>query len=377
MRIVATGIGLVTGLGGDCQTNWNHLLEGKSGIGGANFNSAAVLWNPAEKFYGLPKVEGFLKKAVDEALADAFLSLPLRDCGMVVGSSRGYQAEFEFVKNQVKNLDKVQVKNHNWLNLFSLSGAIAAYIETKNQVLAPMAACATANWAIFQACNLIRHGFCDLVIAAASDSAITPLTLAGFQKLGVLAKTGLYPFSREREGMLLGEGAAVLILESQESAEKRSAKIYGEILGVGITNDAFHPTNFSPKDDQKIIGINSCLGQSGLLVPDIDFISAHGTGTRSNDSMESALIQKIFKHNPRIIATKGATGHALGATGMMEAAFCLLALHHQILPPCVGMRTPDFDLNFVRETTKASVKTALSFSFGFGGQNSVVAFGKF
>jgi len=369
LQVVITGIGLVTSLGSDRQTTWSRLLAGESGIKRVDaFSLASVFWHPTlwhstEEFYNLPKVEGFLKKAVNEAVGDANLTLPLPDCGLVIGSSRGYQAEYEHLVNPT-----------NWLNLLSLSGAIAAYIQTKNTVLSSMAACATGNWTIFQAYELIQQGRCNVAIAGASDAVLTPLTIAGFQKLGAMAKTGLYPFSLEREGMVLGEGAAVLVLESLTSAQSRKAKIYGQILGCGITNDAFHLTNFDPEHPQGAIAINDCLKRSGLLAQDVDFISTHGTGTTINDAMEARLIQKIFTHSPYISATKGATGHALGATGMMEAAFCLLALHERVFPPCVGMRSPAFDLNFVKDSCRKSIQTALNLSFGFGGQNTAICF---
>jgi len=364
LQVVVTGIGLVTSLGENCQTTWNALLAGNSGIKLGNPPLASLIWEPLE-FYHLPKVEGLLKKAVNEAVADAHLTTPLPDCGVVIGSSRGYQAEFER-----------QLGSH-WLNLLSLSGAIASYIQTKNTVLSPMAACATANWTIFQAYELIQQGHCEMAIAGAADSALTPLTIAGFQKLGAMAKTGLYPFSHEREGMILGEGAAVLILESLASAQRRkAAKVYGQILGCGITNDAYHLTNFDPIHLQGAIAINTCLERSGLSSSDIDYISTHGTGTIINDAMEANLIEKIFPHAPFISATKGATGHALGATGMMESAFCLLALSNGLLPPCAGLRSPAFELNFVRSSVSSSIKTALNLSFGFGGQNSAIAFAR-
>ncbi|AFY75112.1 3-oxoacyl-(acyl-carrier-protein) synthase [Synechococcus sp. PCC 7502] len=378
MQVVVTGIGLVTSIGGDRQSTWKALLAGDSGIryGNSNLPLAIVPWDNSDYFYNLPKVEGFLKKAVTEAIADANLKFPLSECGLVIGSSRGYQAQLE--QWHSLNIAKNHTKNNKapWLNLLSLSGAIAAYIQTQNLVLSPMAACATGNWTIFQAYELIKQGKCEVAIAGASDSALTPLTIAGFQKLGAMAKIGLYPFSVEREGMVLGEGAAVLVLESLTSAQARHVKIYGQILGCGISNDGYHLTNFDPAHPQGEIAINACLERSGLLAKDIDYISTHGTGTIINDGMEAKLIQKLFPHRPYISATKGATGHALGATGIMEAAFCLLALQNQILSSCIGMRSPAFDLNFVRSANTSSIKTALNLSFGFGGQNAVVAFKK-
>jgi 3-oxoacyl-[acyl-carrier-protein] synthase II len=240
-----------------------------------------------------------------------------------------------------------------------------------------MAACATANWAIAQACELIRSGQCDLAIAGATDAAITPLTIAGFEKIGVLTKTGVYPFSREREGFALGEGAAALVLESLESAKRRGSHIYGRVLGWGITNDAYHATSPNPDNQMAKIAIKDCLMRSQINAADIGYINVHGTATQMNDAREAELITQFFP-DAIISATKGATGHTLGATGMIEAAFCLLSLRDRILPPCVGMQTPAFDLNFIQQATQSpDLKYALNFSFGFGGQNAIVAFGRF
>ena len=357
-----TGIGLVTSLGGDRPSTWQNLLLNQSGIRLEANN--VPLARVQQEFYGTPRVEACLSAAVKEAIADAQLNLPLPDCGLVIGTSRGYQAELEIRSGK------------NWLGLLSLGAAIAKLIQTQNTVLAPMAACATGNWAIFQAIDLIKSGQCDLAIAGAADAALTPLTLAGFAQLGVMAHKGLYPFSQERQGMVLGEGAAVLILESLTSARRRGVPSYGRVLGVGISNDGYHLTNFEPTFTQGAIAIYDCLRRSGLSGADIDYISPHGTGTLLNDAMEASLISQIFPHMPAIGATKGATGHALGATGMMEAAFCLLALQNHWLPPCVGLRSPAFNLNFVLQPAQTTIQTALNFNFGFGGQNSVVAFAR-
>ncbi len=372
VEIVVTGIGLVTAIANTRLGTWSELLAGKTGI--ALSQKDLPLARIKQEITGrMPRVEVFLKNAVQEAIADAKLTIPLTDCGLAVGSSRGYQHEIEkFIFAESLNYGS------NWLNLFNLSSAIAQFIQTQNTVVSSMAACATGNLNIFQAYELIQTGHCEIAIAAAADAAITPLTIAGFQKLGVMAKTGLYPFSLEREGLVLGEGAAALVLESKASADKRGAKIYGVVLGFGISNDADHIT--TPHGQQAAIAVKSCLARSQLSLTDVDMISTHGTGTILNDQMEADLIQKLFPHAPAIVATKGATGHALGATSMIEAAFCLLSLQTQVLPPCTGLRSPAFALSLQRSLSQSDLgkcdQIALNFSFGFGGQNSVVAFAK-
>jgi 3-oxoacyl-[acyl-carrier-protein] synthase II len=377
VEVVVTGIGLVTAIANTRLGTWSELLAGKTGIA-LNQKDLPLAIIKQEITGQTPRVEVFLKKAVQEAIADAKLTIPLTDCGLAVGSSRSYQHEIEkliFAESLHSGLNY----GSNWLNLFNLSSAIAQFIQTQNTVVSSMAACATGNLNIFQAYELIQTGHCEIAIAAAADAAITPLTIAGFQKLGVMAKTGLYPFSLEREGLVLGEGAAALVLESKVSAKKRGAKIYGVVLGFGISNDADHVT--TPHGQQAAIAVKSCLARSQLSLTDVDMISTHSTGTILNDQMEADLIQKLFPHAPAIVATKGATGHALGATSMIEAAFCLLSLQTQVLPPCTGLRSPAFALNLQRSLSQSDLgkcdqAIALNFSFGFGGQNSVVAFAK-
>jgi 3-oxoacyl-[acyl-carrier-protein] synthase II len=372
--VVVTGIGMITAIANDRELTWQGLLEGKSGI---KFDQQIQLpvarINYLEDTH-LSRSQNLLNKATLEAIADADLEIPLLNCGVVIGSSRSNQRELELL------LDKpgqILIENQWWQSQpANLSAQIANLLQTQAPVLAPMAACATANWAIAQAFELIRSGQCEIAIAGATDAAITPLTIAGFQKINVLAKSGVHPFSQEREGFALGEGAAVLVLESLNSARRRGCQIYGRVLGWGITNDAYHATSPNPDNKMAAIAIEDCLRRSQITAADIGYINVHGTATQMNDAREAELIQNIFPHS-KVSATKGATGHTLGATGMIEAAFCLLALRDRILPPTVGMKTPDFDLKIIRQALRSpDLKYTLNFSFGFGGQNAIVAFGQ-
>jgi 3-oxoacyl-[acyl-carrier-protein] synthase II len=255
--------------------------------------------------------------------------------------------------------------------------AAARQIGASGVVLAPMAACATGIWSIAQAAHLVQTGQCERAIAGAVEAPITPLTLAGFQQMGALAKTGAYPFDLQREGLVLAEGAAVFVLESAELAKQRQARVYGQILGFGLTADAYHPNSPEPEGRSAISAVKQCLERSNLTPDDIDYIHAHGTATQLNDSIESLIIQRLFSHNVAVSSTKGATGHTLGGSGALGAAFSLMALKHQILPPCVGLKNPEFDLNLVRTARYSEIKNVLCFSFGFGGQNAVIALAKF
>jgi 3-oxoacyl-[acyl-carrier-protein] synthase II len=307
-------------------------------------------------------------------LQDAQLIPPLCDCAVVIGSSRSYQASCETMARNIHN-QAPELNLDNWLNTLPQMNAIAVarQIGSTAAVLAPMAACATGIWAISQATMLIQSGQYQRVITGAVEAPITPLTIAGFKQMGALAKTGAYPFDLHREGLVLGEGGAVFILESAELATQRQAKIYGEILGFGLTADAYHGTSPQPEGKSAITAIKQCLERSYLKPTDIDYIHTHGTATQINDSTESKIIQQLFPQTLALSSTKGSTGHTLGASGALGVAFSLMALQQQILPPCVGLQQPEFDLNFITSAQQSKIQQVLCCSFGFGGQNAVIA----
>ncbi len=381
--VVVTGIGLVSALGENLEVNWKNLVAGKSGID---------LYQPFAELEPRPlgmignqpaDLKELTRLVVAFALEDARLVTPLPDCGVVIGSSRSFQADWEVMLRQMHG----NQKNFSLLpNPYSLlpfiqtlphmnAIATAQQIGATAIVLAPMAACATGIWALFQAALLIQTGECHRVIAGAVEAPITPLTITGFRQMGALAKTGVYPFDKNREGLALGEGGAVFVLESKKLAIQRQAKIYGEILGFGLTADAYNPNSSESEGKSAEVAIKQCLERSKLRFTDIDCIHAHGTGTYLNDKFESLLIQRLFPKNIPIISTKGATGHTIGASGALGVAFSLLTMQQQILPTCLGLSQPEFDLNFVTEARKAEICRMICFSFGFGGQNAVVALG--
>jgi 3-oxoacyl-[acyl-carrier-protein] synthase II len=209
------------------------------------------------------------------------------------------------------------------------------------------------------------------------EAPITPLTIAGFTQMGALATTGCYPFDRRREGLVLGEAGAVFILETLDLARSRGAKIYGEILGFGLTNDAYHICAIDESGTAAQQAIELCLHRSRLAPTDIDYIHAHGTSTPLNDRCESHLIERLFPAGVAISSTKGATGHTLGASGALGVAICLQAIAAQTLPPCIGLKQPEFDLDFVIAPRSTDVNNLLCLSFGFGGQNAAIAIGKY
>lgn len=354
---------------GNLEHSWQQLIAGKSGI---------QLHQPFLELEPLPlgligfepaQVRTLTQLVVASALKDAQLIPPLPDCGVVIGSSRSSQASWEQMARQMQSV--------SWLDTLPHIQAIATaqQIGATGIVLAPMAACATGIWAIAQAAYLVQTGQCQRVIAGAVEAPISPLTLTGFKQMGASAKTGAYPFDLHREGLVLGEGAAVFVLESAQLAHQRQAKIYGQILGSGLTADAYHAYVPQPEGRSAIAAVKQCLDRSNLTPEAIDYIHAHGTATQLNDRVESLVIQRLFTQKVPVSSTKGATGHTLGASGALGVAFSLMALQHQILPPCVGLRNPEFDLELVREARQSKIRNVLCFSFGFGGQNAVIALG--
>lgn len=380
VEIVVTGIGFVSALG-SLKRSWCHLLKGESGI------------KQHQPFLDLPcrplalsgqattSLEKLTELVVAEAIQDADLAMPIPDCAVVIGSSRGCQASWEHLARgfgKDKELSQsLSADLEHWLDLLPHRAAIATarQIGSIGPVLAPMAACATGIWAIAQGYELIQTGQCQRVLAGAVEAPITPLTLAGFDKMGALAGTGSYPFDRHREGLVLGEGAAVLVLESAQLAKERKAFVYGQVLGFGLTCDAYHVSAPALGNHSALTAVKQCLERSHLAPSDINYIHAHGTGTQLNDQNEAQLIQRLFGQRVPVSSTKGATGHTLGASGALGAALCLMALKHQLLPPCVGLKESAFELDLVKMSRSAEIRQVLCFSFGFGGQNAVLALG--
>ena len=381
--VVVTGLALQTALGKTAEENWTRLMAGESAIALrqpfldlAPSPLAMVGKHPIR----LGELTERLALAAWEdaglvpAKADASQTA-VQDCGVVVGSSRSHLQQWEVMAlQQRRSPGKVQ---GDWLGALAHGPAlqVASAVGAIGPLLAPMAACATGVWTIAQAADLIRNGQCNRAIAGAVESPITQLTLTGFRKMGALASTGCYPFDISREGFVLGEGGALIVLESAEVAANRGAKIYGQVLGTGITNDSHHISSFDPSYGMGQRAVELCLKRSGLSAREIDAVHTHGTSTAQNDRMEASLIRQIVPH-AAVMASKGATGHTLGASGAVIVALGLMSLARQQLVPCVGLRTTDFDLNFVHCQQAARLNNLLCFSFGFGGQNAILALSK-
>lgn len=372
MSVVVTGIGLLSALG-NFEMTWKRLLAGESGIL-QHQPFSAIAARPLGLIGAQPiSLEVLTEQIVRQAVEDAGLAMPLPKCGVVVGSSRGNQARWERLAAASNLPDPVLTSG--WLDSLPHAAALvtARVVGTQASVRSPMSACATGLWAIAQGYELVRSGQFDCVIAGAIEAPITPLTLTGFAQMGALAQTGAYPFDSAREGLVLGEGGAVFVLETEQTARKRSARIYGRIMGFGLTADAYHVSAPNPDNRAAISAVTQCLKCSGLSREKIHYIHAHGTATQLNDRNEARLIQTLFPVGVPVSSTKGATGHTIGASGALGVAFSLLALQHQLLPPNVGLRQAEFDLDLVMTSRPERVNNVLCFSFGFGGQNAAIA----
>jgi 3-oxoacyl-[acyl-carrier-protein] synthase II len=372
-RVVVTGIGLVSALG-DRRATWAALLAGRSAIR-LQQPFAALPPRPLAMVGDHPAP---LMTLVDQALAEAWQDAGLADgpdptldrdrLGVCVGSSRSAQGAIEQIALGQVLLDAT------WVDRLPNSPAVrvAQQVGARGPLLAPMTACTTGISAIARGADLIREGWCDRVIAGAVESPITPLTLAGFGQMGALAQTGAYPFDRAREGLVLGEGAAILVLERADLAQARGAQVYGVVGGAGFSTDAHHLSAPAPAGRAARIAVKQAIERSGWEAAMVDYIHAHGTATALNDRQEAALIADLFPPTVAVSSSKGATGHTLGASGALGVAFCLLALRSQQVPPCVGLRDPEFAGAWVRSASTMRVDRALCLGFGFGGQNAAI-----
>ncbi|WP_373479469.1 beta-ketoacyl-ACP synthase [Geminocystis sp.] len=380
VKVVVTGISLISCLG-DINLTWKGIINGMSGIKFSQpFNYFPPL--PLGLINDQPSsIENITPKLIKNLCLDSNIFPPLNDTAVVIGSSRGCQSQWE-VFLSTKSWQKSKEIQHfspSWLETLPCQPSIitAKYIQTLSSVFSPANACATGLVAIAQGYELIKQKRSKRVIVGAVETPITPLTIAGFTQMKALSKNGCYPFAIHRDGFVLGEGGAMLMLETEELAKSRGSKIYGEILGWGMSCDAEGMTSPSVDGKTAIKTIQQCLKRSNLQTKDIDYINAHGTGTILNDQREAKIIHELFSHAPKVSSTKGATGHTLGASGVMAVALSLMSLKKQVLLPNLNLLPLDFGLNFCQQSRQYQLSKMLCFSFGFGGQNAVISIGKY
>ena len=408
-RVVVTGIGLITPLGIGTELTWQALINGQSGIGPiTRFDASDQATQIAAEVKGFDPEAWFEKKqaknldlfvqyalaAADIAWKDSGLSITddnINRVGAITGCGMGGLPTIEECHGILIN------KGPRKITPFFIprvipnmpSGQISMRLGCKGPNLCLTTACAAGTHAVGEAFRHIAHGDCDAAITGGTESVICPLAVGGFGAMKALSTrnddptAASRPFDRDRDGFVISEGAGMMVLEELESAKRRGAIIYAEIIGYGQSSDAYHIA--APPEDGE--GAARCMAaalrDAGLNPEDIDYINAHGTSTPLNDKCETLAIKTVFgdhAYKLAVSSTKSMTGHMLGAAGGVEAAFTVLSLHHGLLPPTANLHAPDpdCDLDYVPLAARErNITTAMSNSFGFGGTNGVVIFRRF
>jgi 3-oxoacyl-[acyl-carrier-protein] synthase II len=407
-RVVVTGLGSVTPLGNDFETTWSNIINGKSGAATiSKFNPEEFTTTFAAELKGYDEISGLSPKelrrvdpfvqyaltASDQAINDSNLSfenLDITRVGVSIGSGIGGLGSIE------QNSLILKEKGPRKISPFFVPGAIinmaSGNVAIKYNLQGPntsiVSACSSAGHSIGYSARTISYGDADIMITGGSEAAITPLGLAGFNAAKALSTNNANPqeascpWDKKRDGFLLGEGAGILILEEYEFALNRGAKIYGEVVGFGQSDDAFHIT--APAEDGRgaFNAMINALNDFGEDLSFIDYINAHGTSTPLGDVIEAKAINDIFKdknENLSISSTKSMTGHLLGAAGAIEAIFCLLAMRDSLIPPTINLLEPDNEYNLdltPNIAKKKDILYSMSNSFGFGGTNVSLIFKK-
>ncbi len=405
-RVVVTGLGAITPLGNGVQTTWKGLTSAQSGIGpitlfdpepfavkiGGEIRGFDPLdWIDRKDARRMDRNVQFAVAAARQAVADARVSIDSTNAdatGVIIGSAIG---GIKTMLDQQKLLDE---RGPNRLSPFFLqnlipdtaSGQVAISLGAKGPNMAVVSACATGGHALGEAFETIRRGDADVILAGGTEAALVPLVLAGFIVMRALSPgdgdptRACRPFDRTRQGFVMSEGAAILVLEELEHALARDAQIYAEMVGYGSTNDAFDLA--APADRGEGIARAMCraLHKANLRPQDVAYINAHGTGTPLNDKVETAAIKTVFgdhAYRLAVSSTKSMTGHMMGAAGAIEAMSCVLAIKTGILPPTINYENPDpdCDLDYVpNQKREAQPSVAMSTSMGLGGHNSCVIF---
>jgi 3-oxoacyl-[acyl-carrier-protein] synthase II len=408
-RVVVTGLGLVTPLGIGVQETWDALIEGKSGVGRItqfdcssypvqiaaevkNFDPSQYI-EPKE----LKKMDRFIHFAIaasDMAMKDSGLKITKENAdrvGVIIGSGMG---GLPMIEHYHKTLLE---KGHRRISPFFIpmiiinlaAGQVSIRYGAKGPNSSPCTACATGSHSIGDAFRIIQYGMADAMIAGGTEAVITPMGVAGFAAMKALStrnnepERASRPFDIDRDGFVMGEGAGIVILEELNHALRRGAKIYAEVIGYGMSGDAYHITSPAPEGEGAARCMEAALKDAGIRPEEVNYINAHGTSTKYGDELETMAIKKVFGEHAyklSVSSTKSMTGHLLGAAGGVEAVITVLSIYHNIVPPTINLEKPDpaCDLDYVpNKAKKMEVNCAISNSFGFGGTNACLIFRKF
>ena len=403
-RVVVTGMGMVTPLGVGVSDNWEALLAGKSGLGPItkfdaseyksqiagevkNFNPEDFLDKKAIK-----RMDDFTQYAVASArlaLDDSGLKITEKNAqniGCVLGCGLGGLSTFQDSYRTILEKGPRRVSAFFIPKLIGnmAPGLISIEFGLKGPNLCISTACAAGTHGIGQAFQLIRHGVSDVVVCGGVEAVVTEMSIAGFNAMKALSTRNdeptraSRPFERDRDGFIVGEGAGILVLEEMEQALERGAKIHAEVVGFGMSSDAYHMTAPPPGGEGAVRCMQAALDDAGMSPGDVHYINAHGTSTEFNDLYETQAIKTVFRELAKKIpvsSTKSMTGHLLGGAGGIEAIYSILAIQNDMLPPTMNYDNPDpeCDLDYVPNKARpARIDSAMSNSFGFGGTNATL-----
>jgi 3-oxoacyl-[acyl-carrier-protein] synthase II len=422
-RVVVTGIGMINPMGHDPETVWSGLKEGKSGVARTTLFDARGFptqisaevknWDitqcgePADQWKNRGRHTKFAAGAAKQAIADSQVLDSIGDptrFGVYLGSGEGNQDFLTFSKMMSAALADGQYDASKFIaaGLDLLDPAVeleqepnmpAAHLATMFNAQGPnsncLTACAASSQAVGEATEMIRRGDADVMLAGGTHSMIHPFGVTGFNLLTALSERNdeptkaSRPFDRLRNGFVLGEGSAMVILEELEAAKGRGAKIYGEVAGYGTTADAYRITDIPPDGHGGIAAMRMAIADAGLSPAEIDYVNAHGTSTTVNDRVETKACKEVFGENAAkvpVSSTKSMMGHLIAAAGVTEMIVCLLSIRDSVLPPTINYENPDpeCDLDYVpNQAREARVRHALNNSFGFGGQNVTLCLSRF
>ena len=408
-RVVVTGIGLISPLGNSTEATWQGLLAGRNGVGPiTSFDTEGYAVRIAAEIKGfnaadwleakdIKKFDRFIHYAVaasDMALESSGLEITEEEAprvGVVIGSGIGGLPLIE------RQYDRLLKKGPRHVSPFFIPGAIinmaSGLISIRTGAKGPnsatVSACSTSAYSIGDAFLYIGHGYADAMIAGGAEAVINPLTVAGFASMRALStrndepEHASRPWDRDRDGFVIGEGAGIVVLEELEHAKRRGAPILAELLGFGMSSDAYHISAPAADGDGGARVMQAALDDAGLNPEDVDYINAHGTSTQHGDRVETIAIKRVFggsaSKKVAISSTKSMTGHLLGAAGGLELAIAVLAVTHDAVPPTINLDNPEpeNDLDYVPHYARdMRVDVALTNSFGFGGTNACLVVGK-
>jgi 3-oxoacyl-[acyl-carrier-protein] synthase II len=408
-RVVITGIGAVTPLGLTMPESWAGFVAGKSGVGFVTMFdvsnlpvkiAAEVKGFEPQKYMEAKEVKRVARftqltlAAAQEAVAHAQLDLGKEDCYRVGTELSAAIGGMDVVIQEQHALDARGARRISPLSVpaFIINMAAcqtAMMLGAKGPAHSPVAACATGVYAIGDAARHIQHGESDVIIAGGAEAVLTPLAIGGFDRLQALSNRNdepagaCRPFAKDRDGTVLGEGAAVLVLESLDHAQRRGAHILAEIVGYGVSEDAYHVVAPDPDGDGAARAMSHALRDAELKPEDVDYISAHGTGTPLNDVSETLAIKRAFgeaAYGIPISSLKSMIGHTIGAAGAIAVAACVMSIQANTVPPTINLHTPDpqCDLDYVPLVARqVNVEVAMANAFGFGGQNGCLIVKRF